>query len=99
MNNKYYKQYLEDHAEPKVKLMHFIGQLATILYLIWAIYFEHWLLLLLTPLVIYPFAVAGHALFGKKGNKPSFLRMNAVRAKVCNMQMCIDILRGKHRVW
>jgi len=97
--DKHYKQYLEDHSEPRVKLMHFIGQLVTILYPIWVIYFEYWLLLLFTPFVIYPFAVGGHVLFGKKGNKPSFLRMNPWKAKLCNMKMFVDIIKGKHKVW
>tara|TARA_Y100001973_G_scaffold53896_1_gene79733 strand:- start:426 stop:722 length:297 start_codon:yes stop_codon:yes gene_type:complete len=97
--NKYYEQYLKDHSKPKVKLMHFIGQLVTILYLIWVIYFEHWLLLLLAPFVVYPFAVGGHLLFGAKGNKPSFCKMSFLQAKRCDIKMFIDILRGKHRIW
>ena len=97
--DKYYKQYLEDHSEPKVKLMHFIGQLVTILYPIWGIYFKCWWLLLFTPFVIYPFAVSGHVLFGKKGNKPSFYQMSFLRAKWCDMKMFVDILRGKYRIW
>jgi len=97
--DKYYRQYLKDHSEPKVKLLHFIGQLATISYVIWVIFFEHWAWLLLTPFVIYPFAVGGHALFGKKGNKPSFLRMPPVRSKICNMKMFMDILKGKFKIW
>ncbi len=94
-----YKQYLKNHSEPKVKLMHFIGQLVTMLYPIWVIYFEYWLLLFFTPFVIYPFAVSSHYMFGKKGSKPSFHKMGFFKAKICDFMMFIDILKGKYRIW
>ncbi len=97
--DKYYEQYLKDHANPKVKLAHFIGQLVTILYPIWVIYFKYWWLLLFTPFVIYPFAVGGHILFGDKENRPSFCKMSFLRAKWCDIKMFVDILRGKFKVW
>ena len=97
--DKHYEEYLRNHNHPKVRLMHFIGQLATILYPIWVIYFKYWWLLLFTPFVIYPFAVSGHALFGKKGNKPSFYKMSFARAKWCDIKMFVDILKGKLTIW
>ena len=97
--DEYYEQYLKDHAHPKCKLMHFIGQLATIGYVIYIIWYQYWLLLLAAPLVVYPFAIGGHILFGCKGNKPSFFTMSFLQAKRCDVIMFIDILRGKLKIW
>tara|TARA_Y100000593_G_scaffold35861_1_gene70011 strand:- start:8561 stop:8878 length:318 start_codon:yes stop_codon:yes gene_type:complete len=104
--NKYYEQYLNDHSEPKVKLMHFIGQIVTIAYLVWSICrliewpsLISWIQLSITPFVVYPFAVGGHLLFGPKGNKPSFCKMPFLKAKICDIKMFVDIIRGKFRIW
>ena len=99
MSDKYYKQYLKNHARPRVKLMHFIGQLATIFYVTFCIGSSNWWWLLLAPLIVYPFAVGGHYIFGGKGNKPSFRKMSFLRAKWCDIKMFFDILRGKYKVW
>ena len=99
MSDKYYKQYIKNHSRPKVKLMHFIGQLATIAYFIFCVITKNWKWLLLTPLIVYPFAVSGHYLFGPKGNKPSFHKMSFLTAKWCDIRMFVDILKGKHKIW
>lgn len=97
--DKDYEQYLRDHSEPKVKCMHFIGQLATLLYIGCGLYIKEYLLLLLAPLVVYPFAVCGHIFFGKKGNRPSFYKMSFLQAKRCDIKMFIDILKCKYKIW
>ena len=79
--------------------MHFIGQLMTISFIIGAVYTRAWLYLLLAPLVIYPFAVAGHILFGAKNNRPSFYKMPFLQAKLCDIKMFIDIIKGKLSIW
>jgi hypothetical protein len=99
MRDKYYKQYLKNHSRPKVKLMHFIGQVLTLAYVSFCVATRNWFWLLLSPLVIYPFAVSGHYLFGAKGNKPSFHKMPFLTAKWCDVRMFVDILRGKYRLW
>ena len=99
MSDKYYKQYLKNHARPRVKLMHFIGQLATIFYVTFCIVSRNWWWLFLAPLIVYPFAISGHYIFGGKGNKPSFHKMSFLRAKWCDIKMFFDILRGKHKIW
>ena len=99
MSDKYYKQYLKNHSRPKVKLMHFIGQVLTLVYVLFCVVTKNWSWLLLSPLVVYPFAVSGHYLFGSKGNKPSFHKMSFLVAKWCDIRMFMDILRGKHKIW
>ena len=99
MQDEDYKNYLKNHNHPKVRLMHFIGQIITIVFFVYTAYNRYWGLMFLTPLVVYPFAVAGHVFFGKKGNKPSFYKMSFVRAKLCDIKMFIDILKGNLRIW
>ena len=102
-----YKQYLKDHSHPKCRLMHFVGQCTTIFYAIWVgnLLFTWpyspmcWVLFSFTPLIVYPFAVGGHILFGEKGNRPSFTKMGLFRAKICDIKMFLDILRGKLSIW
>jgi|TARA_Y100000310_G_scaffold147747_1_gene147007 hypothetical protein len=99
MKDKNYEQYLKDHSNPKVRMMHFMGQWATILYTIWVIWYKNWMGALLIPFVVYPFAVGGHILFGSKGNRPSFYKISFLQAKRCDIKMFIDILRGKLSIW
>ena len=99
MTDEYYKQYLDNHNNPKVRLMHFIGQIMTVLYILYCFYIEKYWFLPLAPLVVYPFAVGGHIIFGAKGNKPSFYRMSFLQAKWCDIKMFIDILKGKLSIW
>jgi len=94
-SDKHYTQYLKDHSDPRVRMMHFIGQLATILFAGFALITRRWYLLFAAPFVVYPFAVGGHILFGAKGNKPSFYKMSFLQAKRCDVKMFIDILKGK----
>ena len=45
--------------------MHVIGQLFTLLYVALVLNYQVWVMLLLTPFVVYPFAWAGHYVFEK----------------------------------
>ena len=96
---KYYEQYLKNHSEPKVKLFHFVGQLATLAYICFCLGGGFFWWLLGSPFIVYPFAVSSHYIFGKKGNQPSFHEMGYFRAKVCDLMMFVDILKRKHKIW
>ena len=66
MNLKeYYSYYLTLHRHPKCRLMHFLGQIATIAFTLGVIGAELWPLLLAAPFVVYPFAWSGHYFFEK----------------------------------
>ncbi len=95
----YYKEYLKNHYNPKCRLMHFIGQWITILFFIYILTYKNWLLLPFVPFIIYPFAISGHILFQKKGNKPSFYKMSLIKAKIADWRMFLDIMRGKISIW
>ena len=95
----YYEEYLDNHSSPKCRLMHFIGQWATIIFVLCMVYLQSWWLLPLAPLVIYPFAISGHILFEEKGNRPSFSKMSFINAKISDWKMFIDILKGNLSIW
>jgi len=95
----YYKEYLDNHSNPKCRLMHFIGQWATIFFAISVISSQNWWLIPLVPFVIYPFAISGHMLFQEKGNRPSFTKMSFIKAKIADWKMFIDILKGNLSIW
>lgn len=99
---EYYKHYLTLHTNKNCIRLHFIGQLITLLYLSFGVYFTFnlsWTFifpLLFTPFIIYPFTFIGHRFFEK--NKPAALT-HPFMAKLCNWIMFIDILRGKIKIF
>ena len=62
------------------------------LFISFSIYSEIWPLLLIAPLVVYPFAWSGHFFFEK--NKPAAFS-RPLWAKVCDWLMFRDIILGK----
>tara|TARA_B100000287_G_scaffold433432_1_gene495159 strand:- start:719 stop:1012 length:294 start_codon:yes stop_codon:yes gene_type:complete len=95
----YYNDYLDNHSNPKCRLLHFIGQWVTIFFTIFVLYNWYWYLIPLIPFVIYPFAISGHILFGEKGDKPSFKKMGFVQAKISDWIMFKDIMLGRLKIW
>lgn len=91
----YYPKYLSVHQNKTSRLLHFIGQLVTLATLYCAIFHAIWLLLLV-PVVVYPFAWTGHLLFEK--NKPATWKVNPLLTKACDWCMFFDILRGKVKI-
>lgn len=92
---QYYKHYLSLHKNPKTRLLHFVGQIFTILFILYALSNSYWLLLL-APFVVYPFAWAGHYFFEK--NKPAALK-NPIYAKLSDWVMFKDILMRRLSIW
>ena len=94
--NSYYKYYLTLHENPKCKLLHFIGQLVTILFTIYVISNLYWYFIPIIPFVIYPFAWSGHYLFEK--NEPAAFH-NPIYAKLSDWLMFRDIILGRLKIW
>jgi len=90
--SQYYQHYLTLHQNKWNRRLHVIGQCCTISYVILVVYFEIWLLLVLSPVVVYPFAWSGHYFFEK--NTPAAFS-NPLWAKLCDWIMLKDILIGK----
>ena len=93
---EYYPYYKTLHQHPMCRLFHLIGQIMTIIFLAIVIIKKLWILLFLTPFVIYPFAWSGHYFFEK--NKPAAFK-NPFLAKISDWIMLKDILCGKLKIW
>jgi hypothetical protein len=92
----YYNYYLTLHKNPKCRLLHFIGQFATIIFLLLVIYYQKYIFLFFTLFIIYPFAWIGHYFFEK--NKPAAFT-NPLYAKISDWIMFKDVLLGRIKIW
>lgn len=89
---EYYQFYLTLHKNKWNRRLHALGQLATILFVAFSVYSHYWLLLVLAPFVVYPFAWSGHFFFEK--NKPAAWS-KPLWAKACDWVMLKDMIIGK----
>jgi hypothetical protein len=89
---KYYEHYLTLHQNKWNRRLHVMGQFATIAFVGLCFYTKLYLLLLLTPFVVYPFAWSGHYFFEK--NKPAAFS-NPLYAKISDWIMLKDYLLGR----
>ena len=102
-NNDYYQYYLSLHQNPKCRLFHFLGQIATIFFICFVIKNSFWILIPIIPFVVYPFAWSGHFLFEKNsplawdGYKDG--GKTTIKAKICDIRMFFDILMLKLKIW
>ena len=92
----YYKHYLNLHKNKKCRMLHFIGQLATIAFTVWILSNWYWYLIPGIPFVVYPFAWTGHYMFEK--NKPAAFH-DPVKAKIADWMMFRDILLGRIKIF
>ncbi len=93
--NRYYNEvYLPLHTNKWNRLLHFIGTTLTFVLAITGLLTLNWLLILLAPFIIYPFAWVGHLLLEK--NRPAAWT-NPVYARLSDWLMCIDMIRGGFR--
>ena len=90
--DQYYQYYLTLHQNKWTRRMHVLGQMATVAFLWFVISTKMWLLLLVAPFVVYPFAWTGHYVFEK--NEPAAFS-RPIWAKACDWVMLKDILTGK----
>tara|TARA_R100000808_G_C2133429_1_gene142154 strand:+ start:1109 stop:1414 length:306 start_codon:yes stop_codon:yes gene_type:complete len=93
---EYYKYYLTLHQHPKCRLMHFIGQLMTIIAALVIFINWYWYLIPIIPFLVYPFAWIGHYAFEK--NTPAAFT-NPWYAKASDWLMFRDILKGRLKIW
>jgi hypothetical protein len=89
---EYYQYYLTLHKNKWNRRLHALGQMATISFVAFCVYSQYWLLLVLTPFVVYPFAWSGHFFFEK--NKPAAWS-KPLWAKACDWVMLKDMIIGK----
>jgi hypothetical protein len=89
---QYYRYYLSLHQNLWCRRLHVTGQLATITYVSIVIVFQQWLLLLIAPFIVYPFAWSGHYFFEK--NKPAAFS-DPLKAKMADWVMLKDWILGR----
>ena len=89
---EYYKYYLTLHQNRACRRLHVMGQVATIGLLLYTVYSQSWLLLLLAPFIVYPFAWVGHVFLEK--NKPAAWS-NPLWAKASDWMMLRDWILGR----
>ena len=89
---EYYQHYLTLHKNKWNRRLHAIGQLMTLLFVALVVQEKQWLLLILAPFVVYPFAWSGHFFFEK--NKPAAWS-KPLWAKACDWVMLKDMIIGK----
>ena len=89
---EYYTHYLTLHQNKVNRWLHVIGQITTLAVLSYTLLSQSWLLLIVVPFIIYPFAWTGHMYFEK--NTPAAWS-NPLWAKMCDWVMLKDILTGK----
>ena len=89
---EYYQHYLTLHKNKWNRRLHAIGQLMTLLFVALVVQEKQWLLLILTPFIVYPFAWSGHFFFEK--NKPAAWS-KPLWAKACDWVMLKDMIIGK----
>ena len=94
--NEYYKYYLTLHKNKVCRLLHFIGQITTIVFTIWTLWNWHWYFIPVIPFIIYPFAWSGHYFFEK--NEPAAFK-DPIKSKISDWMMFRDILLGKIKIW
>ena len=91
--NNYYTVYLDFHKKRWTRRFHFLGEIATIAYIIYCLMNYYWLLLVFSPIIIYVFAWPSHYFI--EYNKPATLKTNLLISKICNARMCYEMLIGK----
>jgi hypothetical protein len=89
---EYYSYYLNLHQTPACRRLHVLGNLFTIIYMVFCVLNNFWAALLVTPFIVYPFAWIGHIFFEK--NKPAAWT-HPLWAKACDWLMIRDILLRK----
>ena len=94
--SQYYKYYLTLHEHPKCRLLHFIGQWMTIIFMSFVIYKKLWLFLIISPFIIYPFAWSGHYFF--ENNRPAAFN-DPLKAKISDWLMFRDIILRRLKIW
>jgi hypothetical protein len=83
--------YLREHSKPQTRAIHYIGSIASVVVLIWAVATQNWWWLLAVPVCGYSFAWFSH-LFVEK-NKPATFQA-PVWSLISDYRMCALFLSG-----
>ena len=90
--SEFYQHYLLEHGDPTNRRLHFLGILLVIVVVLYAIFSQNWLVLILAPIFGYGFAWAGHYFVEK--NKPATFT-HPLYSLMGDWVMFKDIITGK----
>jgi len=90
--NEYYKIYMNLHKNRWNRRLHVVGQMSTVVFILACLYWQHYVMLFLAPLIVYPFAWSGHYFFEK--NKPAAFS-DPIKAKMADWVMFKDWILGR----
>jgi hypothetical protein len=93
---EYYPTYLSHHRDKTNRLFHVFGNIATLIYITFILFFTSislWPLLIFTPFIVYPFAWFGHYTFEE--NRPATFEVNPIITKLCDWRMMWNIIKNR----
>lgn len=90
--SEFYSFYLSEHSDKLNRRLHFTGTLLALITLVFVIFTQKWILLILLPVFGYGFAWLGHFFIEK--NKPATFKY-PLYSLMGDMVMFKDILAGK----
>ena len=90
--SEFYPYYLSEHGDPINRRLHFFGSLLTIIVVLFVIFTQTWIALILVPILGYGFAWIGHYFVEK--NKPATFTY-PLYSLMGDWVMFKDILTGK----
>ena len=90
--SEFYPFYLDEHKDNLNRRLHFTGTLLVIIFLIYTIVTQKWIILILLPVLGYGFAWLGHFFFEK--NKPATFKY-PLYSLMGDWVMFKDIIIGK----
>jgi hypothetical protein len=90
--SEFYPYYLSEHGDPVNRRLHFFGSLLTIIVVLFVIFTQTWIALILVPILGYGFAWIGHYFVEK--NKPVTFTY-PLYSLMGDWVMFKDILTGK----
>ena len=93
--SEFYPFYLEEHADPTCKLLHFIGTWLVVLVAVFAFILNEPKWLWLMPLLGYGFAWVGHFFFER--NRPATFK-HPLYSLLGDFVMWKDIMTGKVKI-
>jgi len=93
IDEDYYQFYLSKHQNKYNRYLHLFGNIMTVVFVITVFCCLSLWWLLLSPFVVYPFAISGHYIF--KDSKPALFSSNPLKAKLADIKMCYEIIIGK----